>query len=92
MLRLEEANKHKPLHLLKPPWQNLHIIQTLQSNSYVVTAAKSSLVIPMANSVTTVVKLVSSQLNTPSHSPVSLFVHFNFAIQHFEQLVYKLYN
>lgn len=65
--------------LSKPPSSPRHPLNPLApSNSSVVTAARSSRVTLMANSVTTVVKPVSSPFTAPSPLRVSLFPYIVF--------------
>jgi len=61
----------------------LHLRRTQQSNFSVAMAAKSYLVIPTANSVTTVVTLASSPFLAPSHFPVSFTLSISLSILNF---------
>lgn len=61
----------------------LHLRRTQQSNFSVAMAAKSYLVIPTVNSVTTVVTLASSPFLAPSHFPVSFTLSISLSILNF---------
>lgn len=68
----------------------LHLRRTPQSNSYVAMAAKSYLVIPTANSVTTVVTLASSPFLAPFHFPVSVTLYLIFRFVNFDLRILRI--